>query len=107
MKLKDIADKIKTHLKKWEADPSINTKTRGLSRFFCPWAHASGNRVGVCYVSFQGTTYLTKSEALTYLSALDEGFIGTHWQFERKAKAASANTTQDTQARQARPACEP
>jgi hypothetical protein len=86
MKLADIARGIDNHLKRFEADKAINrpSMARGMCCAFClPYygarAWASGSRIGVCYVSYQGESYLTKAEAILYLDRLDHGFVGKHW----------------------------
>jgi hypothetical protein len=84
VKLADIASKIRAHLKRFEADPKINTKRRGLSRYYGAGAHASGARVGMRYIAFQGVTYVSKADALRYLAWLDAGNVGRHFEALRE-----------------------
>ena len=91
MKLKEIAARISAHLKAWEKDPTINTISKGgmaTRRFYNAGASSGGSRVFVCYVSYQGPSSLTKTEALDYLAWLDAGNVGSHFEFEREAKKA-------------------
>lgn len=82
MKLKEIATEINGYLKKFEADPAINRRKTGnvnIPPYFraCSWH--SGRYVGVRYVSFQGTTYLSRQSAEQFLAWLRQGGIGTHY----------------------------
>lgn len=83
VKLKEIADRIDAHLKRFEKDPAINkliaTRKMKLRTYWLPSAVVAGNRVFVRYVSYQGQTSLTKAEAERYLIWLDEGNTGPHW----------------------------
>ena len=80
MKLAEIAKNIDVYLKRFEADKAINLPNKGgCSPYFHPFVWASGSRIGICYVSYQGNSYLTKAEALLYLARLDRGFVGKHW----------------------------
>lgn len=88
MKLQEIANRIKDHLKRFEADKSINaTKDdRSICPYYNAWATSAGRYVRITYVSFQGSSSLTKSEAEKYLQWLDAGNVGKHY------KALSFNT---------------
>jgi hypothetical protein len=88
MKLKEIAEKIAAHLKRFEADARINVhhQPSGVITYYHPHAWAAGSRVGVKYVAYQLDWFLTKQEALDYLEALDGGFTGKHFKV-RKEKA--------------------
>lgn len=92
IKLKEIAERINAHLKRFEADPVINVNTRedrkGLSRFYHASAYQSGSYVGVNYITYQGSTSLSRARALAYLEALDSGYVGRHFEFERQLKDA-------------------
>lgn len=79
LKLKEIAARIHAHLKRFEANPQINTERRGLRIYYNPSAYPAGRYVSVCYISYQGRTNLTRVEALDYLKRLDGGYVGTHW----------------------------
>jgi hypothetical protein len=80
--IKEIATRIYAHLKRFEADPTINAvkDTTRLKPYFQANAYPNGRYLGVSYISFQGVSYLTKAQAADYLAALDSGFVGTHWQ---------------------------
>lgn len=84
MRLSEIAYKITGHLHRFQADPKINVSRshRGHSGTVPYWnagAHAAGRYVAVTYVSYQGTSHLTKSEAERYLAWLEAGNVGTHY----------------------------
>lgn len=86
LKLAEIAKRIDEHLKRFEADPSIN-KLSGKSHihpYFNAGAGDVGAYVSISYVSFQGHHNLRKSEALDYLRWLDEGHVGKHWAYLRR-----------------------
>lgn len=76
---REIADKIREHLKRFEADPTINKKHRGLSTYWSVGAGASGRYVYVQYIAYQGSTALSKADALVYLAWLDAGNVGRHY----------------------------
>jgi len=86
MKLKEIAGKIHQHLKRFEADATINAAIKrgggslSLSPYYQAGSYATGKYVGVWYVSFHGTSYLTKQEAIRYLAWLDAGNVGRHYE---------------------------
>ena len=84
MTLQQIANGINSHLVRFEADPTINTLLGGCKRYFHAYAYASGRYVGVCYVSYQGTTWLSKADATAYLAALEDGHVGTHRQVQKR-----------------------
>lgn len=90
-KLKEIAERINAHLKRFEADPEINKRLRhGLTPYYCAQAHYSGGaRIGVRYISFQVTSKLTKPEATKYLEMLDGGYVGRHYEALRQAGVRS------------------
>lgn len=90
--LREIADRIDAHLRRFERDPSINkTPTftsykdgkqhQGVKPYYCAGAHvpARSARVHVRYVSFQGVSLLPRAEAEQYLAWLDAGNVGTHY----------------------------
>jgi hypothetical protein len=88
MKLQEVADRIRGHLKRIESDSALNrVNDRGYELLWCSGVSASGARVFVTYVSYQGQSSLTKAEALFYLGMLDAGFVGRH--FEAKAAAVT------------------
>jgi hypothetical protein len=82
LKMKEIADRINSHLKRFEADPEINkTDPRYQTRpyYYAGAAYVGGARISVGYVSYQGRHSLTKAEALAYLEWLDDGNVGKHF----------------------------
>jgi hypothetical protein len=82
----EIADKIRAHLKRFEADPAINEKRRGLSSYWTAGAGASGRYVYVQYIAYQGSTALSKADALAYLAWLDAGNVGRHYMVKAEQK---------------------
>lgn len=83
MKLKEIAEKINAHLKRWEADPVINKNTKpdrsGSSDYYDARAWASGARVGIQYIGYQGFSHMSKAEAEEFLSLIEGGYVGKHF----------------------------
>lgn len=83
LKLAEIAKRISHHLDRFESDDLINTRVgRGnqvTKTFYNAGAFDSGRCVRVVYVSYQGSTALSKQDALTYLQWLDAGNVGKHW----------------------------
>lgn len=85
LKLGEIAEKINAHLRRMAADPAINVEIRpGYHQFYEPWAGRSGNRCFVTYVAYQGPTGITKSQAIRYLASLDNGYVGRHFELEKR-----------------------
>lgn len=89
MKLTEIAKRIDTHLKRFEADPKINSypagsyqAEHGLRRFYNAGAVRRSNRISVWSISYQGASSLTKAEAAAYLAWLDAGNVGLHYEGE-------------------------
>ena len=89
MKMAEIAERIRAHLKAAEADEEWNyytwTDPRGRKRsqrhlYNAGAFYPGGSRIAVTYVSYQGSRNLTKAEALAYLAWLDEGNRGTAYQ---------------------------
>lgn len=80
----DIAKRIDMYLKRFERDPIINENTKpdrsGLSLYFCACSGASGRYVWVKYIAYQGSSHLTREQAVTYLAWLDAGNVGKHWE---------------------------
>lgn len=82
MKLKELAERICNHLKRFEADKTtINVVKEGrdIQPYYNAWASVSGRYVRIVYVSFQGSSSLSKSEAEKYLCWLDAGNVGKHY----------------------------
>lgn len=90
---KEIAARIDAHLRRFEADPEINTiKTKeGVRRFYNAQAMSWGRWVNVMYVSYQGWSALSQADALGYLAWLDEGMIGRHFEAKRQADRTSGD----------------
>ena len=82
LKTAEIAARIDTHLKHFEADKRINKTDpkRGSSRFYHAHAWSSGRWVGITYISYQGASNLTKGDAERYLRWLNSGNIGRHYE---------------------------
>lgn len=91
LKLAEIGARISAHLQRIEKDPKINVPLKyndvlgtwqineqGRRRFYNASASATGSRVYVSYVSYQGGSYLSKADALKYLAWLDAGNVGKH-----------------------------
>lgn len=82
--LRVLAERITNHLRRFEADPSINTPITpdqpGLPRFYQAGAWVAGSRLGICYVSYQNGTTLSADDAALYLRWLDLGHTGRHSQ---------------------------
>lgn len=89
MKNAEIAERIHAHLKRFEADPRINRyadkNRKGLHPYFHARSWASGNCVYVQYVSYQGSSWLTKEQATAYLEWLDAGNVGQHLLIRKNA----------------------
>ena len=83
MTMKELAAGIAAHLKRFEADPVINAKVEGRGSRLAPFYGAGasywrGRYLHVQYVSYQGASHLSKSEAEVYLAWLDAGNVGRH-----------------------------
>jgi hypothetical protein len=80
----ELAARINEHLTRFESDPAINKPLEDSSSrmkpFFNARAWKHGNGVGVCYVSYQGASQLTRAQAAEYLAWLDAGNTGKHRQ---------------------------
>lgn len=86
--VKEIAARIAAHLRRFEHDPKINVECQpGLHCYYMAGAYACGNgRVGVRYVAYQGSTVLTRDDAIVYLVWLDAGNVGDHRAALKKKK---------------------
>lgn len=82
--LQQIADRIKAHLARIEADAELNKSSDGKTLLYKAFASTSGTRMFCTYKSFQGSSSITKAEALRYLDKLDAGFVGRHWEALRE-----------------------
>jgi len=79
--LKELTQRIDAHLKRMEADPSINVpRTHGTmttTPFYNAFAYHAGRYVGISCVSYQNhADNLTRDEAEEYLAWLDAGNNG-------------------------------
>lgn len=99
--LTEIAAGIDWHLRRLEADPVFNRRRvfdkarggwvdatapgEGVPSLYDAWARVSGNRIRVLYISYQGSSTLTRAEAETYLAWLDAGGQGRHFEALREA----------------------
>jgi hypothetical protein len=82
--LTELAARIDAHLKRLEADATVNRygderDTRGLRPFYSAGAYPGGRFVMVAYVSYQGASSLTRDEAIRYLEYLADGGTARHW----------------------------
>lgn len=78
--VKEIGERIDAHLKRFETDPKINTAGAGLDvSYYNAGAAGRGRFVYVRYISFQGNSNLSKTNALKYLAWLDAGNVGRHY----------------------------
>lgn len=77
--LAEIARRIEAHLTRFEkAQPRDATPAKTL--YWHSRAYRAGNRVAICYISYQVRSTLSKQEAVRYLSWLDAGNEGRHWE---------------------------
>lgn len=80
MKATEIAQRIDAHLKRFEADPAINSLSIYGSRlYYRARAWASGGWVCIRYISFHDSDSLRKAAAERYLAWLDAGKVGSHF----------------------------
>lgn len=85
VRLSEIAARILAHLRRFESDPKTN-KIHPVSKvtpYYDVNVHQGGGRVRVRYVSYQGTSSLTRTKAEQYLAWMDAGNIGRHYEFEK------------------------
>jgi hypothetical protein len=84
--LTPIAERIRAHLQRFEADPVINApQPQGgmmLTPFYNASAYAERKNVHVQYILTHGHTRLSGEEAVRYLQWLDDGGIGSHRQMQ-------------------------
>lgn len=89
--MREVAAEINEALKAWEKDPEINAPIEGRGMvtrpFYKPYCGASGTRVFICYVLFQGGISISRSEAETYLAWIREGNFGRHYAALREASS--------------------
>lgn len=79
--LTEIAARINSHLKRFESDPTIDTRDEKYktSAYYHAGATQAGRYVKARYVSYRGSHQLTRADALRYLEWLDDGHVGKHW----------------------------
>ena len=84
VELTPIAERIRVHLQRFEADPLINaTRASGglmLTPYYTVSAYAERKRVHVQYIITHGHTALSGAEAVRYLAWLDAGGVGSHYE---------------------------
>lgn len=87
---KDVASKINAYLKKFEADKRINKvhPTYKTQPYFMAGAYASGRKVSITYVSYQGSGQYDLDEAMPYLAWLEAGNEGRIGDFLHKSGLA-------------------
>lgn len=86
--LTEIASRINHHLRRFEADPAINSyRLRSGKPYYRAGAYRAGRRVGVRYISYQGSSNLTREQAERYLKKLDGGFVGRHFEALREERS--------------------
>jgi len=79
MKLSEIASKIRSHLRRLEADKGVNVlNDDGMPRYHKATASEKGRGVKVSYVSYEPPHSLDRESAEAYLRRLDAGYTGTH-----------------------------
>lgn len=89
VKLKELAERIGAHLRRFADDPVLSRGAWGKSaRFWSPYCGVAGRFVVVRYVSYQGNINITKAEATAYLAKLDAGYVGRHFEALREPAAA-------------------
>ena len=82
--MREIAQRIDAHLRRFENDPEINKPIRAGSEL-CPYYRAgctypnSGGYVSIMYVAYQGISAVKRDIAEEYLRRLDAGFVGKHY----------------------------
>ena len=82
LKLTEIARRIDAHLKRFEADKTINERhpRYGTTPFYrAGCAYVGGPWISVMYVAYQNSSSLKREEAMTYLNWLDAGNVGRHY----------------------------
>lgn len=82
--MRELADRIHAHLKRFENDPKINKYTDSKYGNLRPYYGAScvytrGAKMWVTYISYQNSTPLSKDQAERYVAKLDNGFVGRHF----------------------------
>lgn len=96
MKLDEIAEKIRAHLKRFEADPVINAINVWKTHpYYHANAYRAGSRVAVTYISYQHTSNLKREDALEYLAWLDAGNVGRHYAMEQQKQAPALHCEEE------------
>jgi len=96
-----IAERIDAHLNRFEADSKINKGQRydremqrwvedpkGTGDYYCSSAYVSGRYISVVYITYQGSSQLTRERAEKYLAWLDAGNVGRHFEAEQASPEA-------------------
>ncbi len=87
--LDECAERITSHLKRFEADAGINvaqkTGSLTLKPYNMPSAQRRGTRLRIRYADPLGQgTPLTANETREYLAWLDAGNVGKHWESQKE-----------------------
>lgn len=83
LKLQEIADRIRVHLKRFEADQEINASRESHANtkpYYSAFASVAGAYVYVQYISYQGGSNMRRADAEKYLAWLDAGNVGRHFE---------------------------
>lgn len=90
MKFEEIASKINEHLQR------LSQSGQDKVKLYQPFAYYSGKgpKMYVRYVFYWTEDYLSKAEAIEYLSWLDAGNIG--YQYHCKKELKNASTKQNS-----------
>lgn len=84
MSLTELAARIDSYLKRFEADPVLSKGPAGRTIYYEARAWQAGRYVAIIYVSYQSQTNLSREEAEAYLAWLDAGHVGTHFKWQRE-----------------------
>ena len=80
-----IAERIRKHLRRFEADAEINRadpRYPTLRPYYSVGGWRAGRYIGVSYVLYQDDYYPTFDEAEAYADWLGAGNVGKHWEME-------------------------
>lgn len=83
----ELAQRIDAHLDRIAAqEKASGTEIAGM---YYPSATPAGRYVMITYVAYQDEQSMTREEAGAYLDWLDAGNVGTHYDWQRAARAAA------------------
>lgn len=83
----EVAQRITAHFRRWVRDGKTSSdpyQTDTVTMSDSAHAFVAGGRIGVRYISYHDPSYLTKDEARHYLSRLNEGYVGRHYELFRE-----------------------